>query len=150
MSGRSLFLLRQIIAARHRMMEQGKAPRLACWNEDGVRHRKLELEHFLNQGGVDICILIETFLNPGQAFRLANYVCHRTDKLTASGGTVILVRRGILHHSVPVTDLTYLEANAIQVIIISDNPCGIPFVFLTTDRGGPYRLFRRGVAGRDG
>ena len=35
--------------------------------------------HFLNQHGVDIFLLIETFLNPGQAFRLANYVYHRTN-----------------------------------------------------------------------
>jgi hypothetical protein len=80
-----------------------------------VRGRKLELEHFLNQHGVDICLLSETFLNPGQAFRLANYVCHRTDRLTAGDGTAIPVRRGIVHHSVPVPGLTHLEATAIQV-----------------------------------
>jgi hypothetical protein len=82
-----------------------------------MRGRKLELEHFLSQHGVDICLLSETFLNPGQAFRLANYVCHRTDRPTAGGGTAILVRRGIVHHSVPVPGLTRLEATAIQVIL---------------------------------
>jgi hypothetical protein len=29
-------------------MERAKPLRLACWNADGVRGRKLELEHFLN------------------------------------------------------------------------------------------------------
>jgi hypothetical protein len=82
-----------------------------------MRGRNLELEHFLSQHGVDICLLSETFLNPGQAFRLANYICHRTDRLTARGGTAILVRRGIVHHSVPVTGLTHLEATAIQVTL---------------------------------
>jgi len=57
--------------------------RLACWNADGVGGRKLEMENFLSQHGVDISLLIETFLNPGQAFRVANYVCHRTDRPTA-------------------------------------------------------------------
>jgi len=76
-----------------------------------------ELEHFLRQHGVDICFLSGTFLNPGQAFRLANYVCHRTDKPTAGGGTAILVRSGIVHHSVPVPGLTHLEATAIQVTL---------------------------------
>jgi exonuclease III len=90
---------------------------LACWNADGVRCRKRELKHFLSQHGVDICLLIETFLNSDQAFQLANYVCHRTDRLTAGGGTVILLRRGIVHHSVPVPGLTHLEATAIQVIL---------------------------------
>jgi hypothetical protein len=39
-----------------------KALRLACWNADGVRGRKLELERFLGQHGVDICLLTETHL----------------------------------------------------------------------------------------
>jgi hypothetical protein len=82
-----------------------------------MRGRKLELEDFLIQHGVDICILSETFLNPGQTFRLANYVSHRTDRPTAGGGTAILVRRGIVHHPVPVPGLTYLEATAVQVTL---------------------------------
>jgi len=82
-----------------------------------VRGRKLELENILSQHSVDICLLSETFLNNGQAFRLANYVCHRTDRPTAGGGTAILFRRGIVHHSVPVPGLTHLEATAIQVTL---------------------------------
>jgi len=57
--------------------------RLACWNVDAMRGWNLEEEHFLNQHGVDICLLSETFLNHGQAFRLANYFCYRTDIPTA-------------------------------------------------------------------
>ena len=51
------------MAARPRRTVRGKALRLACWNADGVRGRKLELEHFRSQHGVDICLLSETFLN---------------------------------------------------------------------------------------
>jgi len=68
------------MAARPRRTDRGKTLRLACWNADCVRGNKLELEHFLSQHGVDICLLSETFLNPGEAFRLANYVSHRTDQ----------------------------------------------------------------------
>ena len=82
-----------------------------------MRGRKLELEHFLSQHGVDICFLSETFLNPRQAFRLANYVCHRKERPTAGGGTAILVRRGIVHHSVSVAGLTHLQATATQIIL---------------------------------
>jgi len=105
------------MAARPRRTERCKTLRLACWNADGVRGRKLELEHILGQHGVDICLLSVTFLNPGQAFRLANYVCHRTDRSTTGGGTAILIRRGIVHHSVPVPGLNHLEATAIQVTL---------------------------------
>ena len=80
------------MAARPRRTVRGKALRIACWNADGLRGRILVLEHFLGQHGVDICLLSETFLNSGQAFWLANYVCHRTDSPTAGRGTAILVR----------------------------------------------------------
>jgi len=105
------------MAVRPTRTVRGKAQRLACWNADGVQGRKLELEHFLSQHGVDICFLSETFLNYGQAFRLANYVCHRTDRPSAGGGTAILVLCGIVQHSVPVPGLNHLEATAIQVIM---------------------------------
>ena len=55
------------MAARPRRTVRGKALRLACWNADGVRGRKLELEHFLSHHFVDICLLSVTFLNSGQA-----------------------------------------------------------------------------------
>jgi hypothetical protein len=44
---------------------------LACWNAEGVRGRKLELDHFLGQYGIDICLLAETHLRSGEDFRLA-------------------------------------------------------------------------------
>jgi len=96
--------------------QRGNALRLTCWNADGVHGRKLELQH-LSQHGVDTFLLSETFLNPGQACRLANYVCHRTDGLTARGGTAILIHRGIVHRSVPVLGLTHLQTTAIQVTL---------------------------------
>jgi exonuclease III len=53
--------------------------RLAYWNADGVCGRKLELEQFLSEHGVDICLLNETHLESGRALKFANYVCHRMD-----------------------------------------------------------------------
>jgi hypothetical protein len=96
---------------------------------------KIELDHFLSQHGVDICILSETFLNAGQAFRLANYVCHRTDRPTAGGGggTAILVRRGIVQHSVPVPGLNHLEATAVQVTL-AGRPVKILAAYLSHSR----------------
>jgi hypothetical protein len=78
-----------------------------------VRLTKLEL-HFLSQHGADIFLISETLLNRGQAFRLAIYVCHRTNRLTAEAGTALLVRRGIVHRSVHVANLTHLEVTAVQ------------------------------------
>ena len=105
------------MAARPRRTVRYKALRLASWNVDGVRGRKFELEHSHSQQCVDIYPLSEAFLKPDQAFRLANYVCYRTDRPTVGGGTAILVRRGIVHHSVSVPGLTHLEATAVQVTL---------------------------------
>jgi hypothetical protein len=96
-----------------------------------VRGRKFELEHFLSQHCVDICLLSETFLNAGQAFRLANYVC--TARQTEGGGTAILVRRGIVDHSVPVPGLTNLEATAVQVTL-AGRPVKILAAYLSPSR----------------
>jgi hypothetical protein len=87
-----------------------------------VRGRKLELEHFLNHYGVDICLLSETFLNPRQAFWTANYVCHRTYRPPWYS-----------HHSVPVPGLTHLEDTAIQVILAC-KPVKILSFYLTPTR----------------
>jgi hypothetical protein len=65
---------------------RGKALRLAYWNSDGVRGRKLELEQFLSQHSVDVYLLNETHLESRRAQRFANYVCHRTDRTTRGGG----------------------------------------------------------------
>jgi len=40
---------------------------------------------------------------------------HRTDRTTTGDGTAILIRRGIVHHSLPIPGLTHLETTAIQV-----------------------------------
>jgi hypothetical protein len=126
------------MAARPRTV-QTKPLRLACWNADGVRGRKLKLEHFFSQHGIDICLLSETFLNDGEAFRLANYVCHRTNRPTAGCGTAIraaiLVRSGIVHHSVPIPGLTHVEATAIQVTMT-----GKPVNFLAAYLSSPRPL----------
>jgi hypothetical protein len=54
------------------MTNDVKALRLACWNPDGVRGRKLELEHFFSQHGVDICLLTETHVQERVVFQSAN------------------------------------------------------------------------------
>jgi hypothetical protein len=64
---------------------------------------------------------------------MANYVCHRTDRLTEGGGTAIQVRRDIDHHTVVVKDLEHLEATAIQVVMGS-KPVRILAVYLSPSR----------------
>ena len=55
-----------------RRTKQVKALWLACWNADSVRGRKLELNDFLGQHSVPICLLNETHLMLGEVFQFAN------------------------------------------------------------------------------
>jgi len=91
------------------------------------------MEHFLSQHGVDTCLLSETFLKSGQAFRVANYVCHRTDRPTTGGGTAIIVRRGIVNHSLPIPGLTHLKATTNQVTL-AGRPVLILAAYLSSSR----------------
>jgi len=105
----------------------------------------LELEHFLSQKCVVISLLSEAFLNTGQAFRLANYIFHRTDRPTDRGDTTIFVPRGIVHHSGPSPDLTHLEATAIQVLAAYLSPsCPNIGAHLTVYFGGKISVLMGG------
>jgi exonuclease III len=112
------------------MRTNGGPLRLACWNADGVRGRRLELQHFLGHHSVDICLLSETHLSPEQAFRFANNICHRSYRNSQGGGTANLVRRGIDHYAVPVPVLRHQEATAIHTTL-SGKPLKILAAYLS-------------------
>jgi hypothetical protein len=120
---RSRAVLKRVIfsqlnmTARPKRTAQTKALWLACWNAEGVRFRKQELDHFLGCRGIDICLLNETHLSSDDVFSMANNVSHCNDRLTEGGGTAIQVRRGIDHRVIPVQGLQYIEVTAIQVIL---------------------------------
>jgi hypothetical protein len=135
------------MAANTTRTERCKSLSYVGWNADGARGRKLELKYFLCQHRVDICLLNETFLNPGQAFRHANYFCQRTDRPTARGGKAILICPGIVKHSArsgPYPHGIYFHPSRIcrQTGL---NPCGLTFEFPFTYRSELDDLSRRGL-----
>jgi hypothetical protein len=121
------------MTARPRRANGGKALRLAYWNADGIRGRKLELDQFLSEHGVDICLLNETHLESDRPFRLVNYVCHRTDRQARGGGTAILVHRVIDCCAVPVSGLQHLEATSTHLVLAS-RPVKIAAAYLSPTR----------------
>ena len=141
------------MAARPRRTVRCKALQLACWNGDGVRGRKLELEHFLNQNGVDIYLLSETFLKPDQAYRIPNYVCHRTHKTIAGGRYSHPSPPWYSHPLGARSGPDQLGGHSCSSHIglqTDENPCGLPLTLPPIDRSGHDRLFRWGIAGPDG
>jgi hypothetical protein len=121
------------MTARPRKANGGKALRLAYWNADGIRGRKLELHQFLSEHGVGICLLNERHLESGRPFRLTKCVCHRTDRQARGGCTAILVRSVIDHCAVPVSGLRHLEETAIHLVLAS-RPVKIVAAYLSPTR----------------
>jgi len=69
------------------------------------------------------------------------------------GGTTILLRRGTVHHSVPIPALTLLGGHCCSSDVGRqnvENPCGLPLTFSPIARSGRDRLFQRGIASPDG
>ena len=100
-------------------MTRTKALRLVCSNADVVGRRKLELDKFLGQYGIEICLLKETHLRSREIFRMANYVCHRTDRLIEGDGTAILIRRVVDHYTVHIQGLKHPNTAAIQAMLVT-------------------------------
>jgi hypothetical protein len=121
------------MTARPKRANGRKALRLAYWNADGICGKKMELDQFLSEHGVDNCLLNETHLESGRALRFANFVCHRTDRQARGGGTAILVRRDIDQYAVPVSGLRHLEATAIH-LLLANRPVKIMAACLTPTR----------------
>jgi hypothetical protein len=93
----------------------------------------LELELFLSEHGVDICLLNETHLVAKRALRFVNYLFNRTDRHTPGGGTAIPVHKGIDQCAVPVSELQYLEATPTYVILAT-RPVKLVWAYLAPTR----------------
>ncbi|XP_050338511.1 RNA-directed DNA polymerase from mobile element jockey isoform X3 [Bactrocera neohumeralis] len=95
---------------------------ICLWNANGVNQHKLELIRFLDEKSIDVMLLSETHLTnknnffiPG--FRL--YVTNHPDG-KAHGGTAVLVRKRLNHH----TSESYATAQLQATTITIKNRCG--------------------------
>ncbi|GFT55630.1 RNA-directed DNA polymerase from mobile element jockey [Trichonephila clavipes] len=74
--------------------------KLITWNSNGIIHKIAELEDFIHRHDPDVIAIQETFLQPCHNLSLSNYITHRNDRLShRGGGTAILIKRTIAHHS---------------------------------------------------
>jgi len=82
----------------------------------------------------------------------AKYVCRSTDRPTAGCCTAILLRRGIVHNSLPIPGLTHLEAIAV-LVTLAGRTVKILAAYLSPSRqliGADLTACFGGVAGLDG
>lgn len=74
--------------------------RIAAWNANGLDKHLQELEVFLNNNSIDICLISETHFTRESYFRVKNYVVyhsfHPSNK--ARGGSAIIIKNNIKHY----------------------------------------------------
>ncbi|GFX62892.1 putative RNA-directed DNA polymerase from transposon X-element [Trichonephila clavipes] len=90
---------------------------LCSWNANGLLRRNAELRLFIEKHSPDILLIQETHLRPSHNFNIANYTCHRNDRITdgsrSAGGTLILIKSSLKHYCLPTPPLRALEATNI-------------------------------------
>ncbi|GFV58272.1 nucleic-acid-binding protein from transposon X-element [Trichonephila clavipes] len=67
--------------------------RVLSWNANSVKYKLGELRNFLCDEDPDIIGIQETHLGPADSFKLPNYICHRSDRLSHRGGGTAIFRQ---------------------------------------------------------
>lgn len=90
--------------------------RIAAWNSNGLAKHKKELELFLNNCKIDICLISETHFTKQSYIKINNFnlyhAIHPDNK--ARGGSAILIKNNIKHH-----EETKIETSEFQVTIVN-------------------------------
>src|SRR5215469_8941098 len=74
--------------------------KIVTWNANGLSQHIPELEIFLVNESIDICLVSETHLKKESKVKIKNYVCYHTPhpENTSRGGSAVIIRSHIQHH----------------------------------------------------
>ncbi len=91
--------------------------KIAQWNANGIANHKKELELFLKTNEIDIMLISETHLTTKNKFRIFGYSCHANNHPDDKpcGGTAIIVKNRLRHHSLPNSQTRSFQYTAIQL-----------------------------------
>lgn len=93
---------------------QPKQLRIAAWNAANLANKKHELIDFLEEHELDMILIGETWLRPGNSVKIPSYTCYRNDRINREGGgTAIYIKKNISHYPLDTPDLINLEATQI-------------------------------------
>lgn len=75
--------------------------KIATWNANGLLQHVLELDLFLRNEEIDICLISETHLKENQYIKILGYSFYHTPHPadTARGGSAILIKSNIQHYT---------------------------------------------------
>ncbi|GJQ79454.1 hypothetical protein Trydic_g5040 [Trypoxylus dichotomus] len=92
------------------------------WNAQGIAKKKNEARAFITDNEINVALLLETFLKASHTFNITNYTTYRTDRNTKpGGGTAILVRKEIKHHSIG-RNMTKIKEADIDAVLNFHHP----------------------------
>ncbi|GFX91422.1 probable RNA-directed DNA polymerase from transposon X-element [Trichonephila clavipes] len=107
---------------------------LCSWNANGLLRRNAELRIFIEKHSPDIFLIQETHLRPSHNFNIANYTCHRNDRISdgsrTAGRTLILVKNSLKHYCLPTLPLRALEATNVILTAPKHEPISITSVYI--------------------
>lgn len=83
------------------------------WNCNGITNKTEKRTAFIKLHNISIVLLSETRLNPNSQIKILNFHTYRSDcplipRRPQSGGTVILIRRSIVHYQIKIQ--THLDS----------------------------------------
>jgi hypothetical protein len=93
--------------------------RVLEWNVNGLPQKRQELQLFLDEQKIDVCLLAETHLTNQSYIKIKGYqVYHMVHpQNTARGGTVVLVKDNKIHHEEAKYETDEIQATVVTVEI---------------------------------
>lgn len=91
--------------------------RIATWNANGLLQHLSELEIFLRNENIDVCLISETHFTKQSYVKIREFQCYHTphpsDK--ARGGSAVLIRGNILHHEEPKIEDQMMQVSTVSI-----------------------------------
>lgn len=90
---------------------------IALWNANGLANHCHELQLFLTQRKIDVCLISETHFTDRSYFKIPNYTLYFTNHPdnTAHGGVAVLIKDSIKHYELPSFSEDYLQASSVVI-----------------------------------
>lgn len=91
--------------------------RIGNWNANGLLRHLSELEVFLRNERLDICLISETHFTDQSFVKIRGFACYHSPHPAnkAKGGSAILIKESISHHVEPTIELELMQVTTISV-----------------------------------
>lgn len=91
--------------------------RIVTWNANVLRQHETELEIFLEEQKIDICLISETYFTKESNFKIRCFITYHTlhPSNNARGGASVIIRDNIKHHEETKFSTESIQASAVQI-----------------------------------